>query len=192
MQNNPQTNDILNYLNLQEQVNPTAQRMEEINALLSYSRELETQETNRRKRNRNVFLFTGLGLLGGALGALFHSTGGAVVGLMSLIIAVFYSLGALSGNPLGKLQAKMDEMHARLVKPVARSKRRGIFKSKRDKIIAGVASGIAERLGVSPLAVRLMLLALIPISGGAAIFIYLLMALVLSFLPQNDGPETQG
>lgn len=192
MQNNPQANDILNYLNLQEQVNPTAQRMEEINALLSYSRELETQETNRRKRNRSVFLFTGLGLLGGALGALFHSTGGAVVGLISLVIAVFYSLGALSGNPLGKLQAKMDEMHARLVKPVVRGKRRGIFKSKRDKIIAGVASGIAERLGVSPLAVRLMLLALIPISGGAAIFIYLLMALVLSFLPQNDGPETQG
>lgn len=186
MQHN-QVNDILNYLNLQEQTNPSAERMEEINALLSYSRDLEKGEQSRSKTRSTLFTLSGLGLLLGSVLTLFGTVpAGPVIGVASLIFAVFYTLGTISSNPLAKLQEKMDKMHARLVKPVSRSKRRGIYKSKRDKIIAGVASGVAQRLGVSPMAIRLLFLLSIPITSGGSILLYLISAVVMSFFPSDS------
>lgn len=190
MQNPSQVNDILNYLNLQEQQNPSAERMEEITALLAYSRELQAKETRRRKGNRTWFALTGLGLLlGSAITLISGSAAGPVIGFGSLLLAVFYTLGSLSGNPLTRLQEKMDQMHARLVKPVTKVRRRGTFRAKQDRIIAGVAAELAERMGVSPLVIRLLFLGSILATGGGSIVLYILAAVVLSFFPpqQNRG-----
>jgi phage shock protein PspC (stress-responsive transcriptional regulator) len=184
MQNQPtQVNDILNYLNLQDQTSADNERMDEINSLLTYSKELEKQELSKRGSGQSTFMVAGIALLASTALMLIPATatGGAILGIGSLIFAVIYALGRLSSNSLSKLEEKMEKMHARLVKPVSSNKKTGIYKSKRDRIIAGVASGIARKMGISPIILRLLFLASIPATGGGSIALYLILAVILSF-----------
>jgi phage shock protein PspC (stress-responsive transcriptional regulator) len=57
-------------------------------------------------------------------------------------------------------------------------------RSSRDRVIAGVCGGIAESTGADPLVVRLLAVLLLLISGGTAVFAYLVLALVM---PSSEG-----
>ena len=59
-----------------------------------------------------------------------------------------------------------------------------LYRSRRDRVIAGVAGGVAERLNVDPALVRVVWALLVPLTGGLALLAYVVMALVV---PEGDG-----
>lgn len=54
-----------------------------------------------------------------------------------------------------------------------------LYRSAHDRVIAGVAGGVAEHFDVDPSFVRIAWAILIPITGFLALFVYLVMALVV-------------
>jgi len=70
---------------------------------------------------------------------------------------------------------------------VASTQPRRLYRSHRDKMIAGVCGGVAEYLNVDPTLVRLgfVVLALI---NGAGILLYLVMAIVVPMAPLGIAP----
>jgi len=59
----------------------------------------------------------------------------------------------------------------------------GLFRSQRRRVLGGVAGGLAERLGIDPVLVRIGF-ALLTLSGAAGIFVYLIMWAVV---PDDTG-----
>jgi phage shock protein PspC (stress-responsive transcriptional regulator) len=68
----------------------------------------------------------------------------------------------------------------------ARSKR--LFRSDREAILAGVAAGLAEYLGMDPTIVRLLWVLLAIVTGGMALWVYVALWL---FLPVGDNARGQ-
>jgi phage shock protein PspC (stress-responsive transcriptional regulator) len=58
-----------------------------------------------------------------------------------------------------------------------------LYRSRDDRVLAGVAGGIAEHLELDPTVVRLLWLLLVPITGGLALLLYIVMAVIV---PQED------
>lgn len=58
-----------------------------------------------------------------------------------------------------------------------------LYRSVDDRVIAGVAGGLAERLGVDPAIVRIIWTLLVLASGGLFLVLYIVMALVV---PEED------
>lgn len=172
-------------------------RMDEVAALLDYSTDLEKKETRKAKLNRRMFMGTGVIMtaasaiwgMGTLLGAVSDTplfVLSAVFGVITFLFASFFTLSRLGGNPLNKMRDKLDKMHERLVKPIPRPKPKGLYKSKRDRIIAGVASGLARRLGINAGLMRFLFLITIIPTSGASIALYLLAAIAMSFFPEEE------
>ena len=69
-------------------------------------------------------------------------------------------------------------------------RRRSFSRSQNDRVLAGVASGIADRLGVDPLAARAAFV-LLSVAGGAGIALYLIaLALADDPAPTKCAPAT--
>ena len=64
--------------------------------------------------------------------------------------------------------------------------RRRLVRSERDRVIAGVAGGIGERLGVDPTVVRLAFVAL-SLAAGIGVLAYL-VAVLVSVEPEPGAP----
>lgn len=60
-----------------------------------------------------------------------------------------------------------------------------LYKSRKDKVIDGLAGGIAEYLGVDPVIVRLVFVALI-FAGGAGLIIYIIGMFIVPRAPINS------
>lgn len=58
-----------------------------------------------------------------------------------------------------------------------------LFRSRDERVIAGVAGGLAERLDLDPALVRIVWLLLVPLTGGFALLVYIVMAIVV---PDED------
>jgi phage shock protein C len=195
MQTGPtRANDLLNFFRVNTAMADEETRMDEINQLLSYNKELQKTEEKNSKNNRGTFLAVAGGLLAMGVATLARVVPGlpgnwevfSVLGYLLLGFAAIFTLSRLQNNPLVKLREKMEQLHARLVLPNPKPKTKGIYKSKKDRIIGGVAAGLARRFGVQPGLIRLLFLALIPISGGTAIMVYLILALGLRFIPEDQ------
>lgn len=61
-----------------------------------------------------------------------------------------------------------------------------LYRSRRDRIIAGVCGGLAEYFGVDPTWVRLLFILLL-ILGGSAILVYIIMWLIVPLEPETKG-----
>lgn len=61
-----------------------------------------------------------------------------------------------------------------------------LYRSRKDKIVAGVASGIAEYFTIDPIIARLVFFILIFTSGGFMFLVYIVLAIVV---PQEPGEE---
>jgi phage shock protein C len=59
------------------------------------------------------------------------------------------------------------------------------YKSRKDKVIAGLAAGIAEYLGIDPVIVRLVFVALV-FAGGAGLIIYIIGMFIVPRAPINS------
>ncbi|MEL6672273.1 MAG: PspC domain-containing protein [Bacteroidota bacterium] len=59
------------------------------------------------------------------------------------------------------------------------SQQRGLRRSRTNRVFSGVAGGIAEYFGISPALIRFGFVASLFPSGGASIFLYLLLSIVL-------------
>lgn len=195
MQTGPtRATDLLNFFRVNPAMPEEENRMEEINQLLSYNKELQQTEKKNGKNNRTTFLAVAGGLLAMGAATIVRIPPGlpgnwevfSVLGYLLLGFAAIFTLSRLQNNPLEKLRERMEQLHARLVLPNPKPKTKGIFKSKKDRIIGGVAAGLARRFGVQPGLIRLLFLALIPISGGTAIMIYMILALGLRFIPEDQ------
>ena len=62
-------------------------------------------------------------------------------------------------------------------------KEKKLYKS-RDKVVCGVAGGVAEYLGIDPLWARIAF-AFLALSGGSGVILYVIAALLM-----NDSPES--
>ena len=58
-----------------------------------------------------------------------------------------------------------------------------LYRSRDERVIAGVAGGLAERLDLDPSLVRILWLILVPLTGGFALLVYIVMAVVV---PEED------
>src|SRR4029079_1785300 len=58
-----------------------------------------------------------------------------------------------------------------------------LYRSRRDRMIAGVAGGLAEMWGADPSLVRIIWALLVILTGGAALLVYIVMAIVV---PDED------
>jgi phage shock protein PspC (stress-responsive transcriptional regulator) len=67
-----------------------------------------------------------------------------------------------------------------------------LYRSRDDRIIAGVAGGVAERLGVDPSLVRILWVLLIIPTGFIALLLYVIMAFVVPEEPAADQPWGSG
>ena len=61
-----------------------------------------------------------------------------------------------------------------------------LYRSRDDRIIAGVAGGVAERFRMDPSLVRIVWVILIPVTAGAALALYVVMAFVVPEEPPGD------
>lgn len=59
-----------------------------------------------------------------------------------------------------------------------------LYRSKKDRMIAGVCGGIAEYFGIDPVLVRLIALVL-AVSGGGGILAYLILWIVVPENPEQ-------
>lgn len=190
-QNYPQ--QLLDYLQIAEQQRTEDRQTADIQQLLVYNEELEKTETKKASGSFWAFMTLGVGLMGaGALALLnnvfswMRDTGPVAVGVAFLVFAGIFLLGRLQGNALGKLRDKIDKLHARLVVPPKAASAKGVFKSRRDKVIAGVCAGIAKSIGVRPGLVRALFLALLFFTSGVMIPIYLVLAVAMQASPKEE------
>lgn len=195
MQTGPSNaNDLLNFFKMAPSATSEEEnRMEEINQLLNYNKDLEKTEEKNNRNNRVTFLSIGGGLLALSIALLAKIIPGvgdlevlSFLGYGLVGFAAIFSLSRLQNNPLAKLKEKMEQLHTSLLLPSRKPKTKGIFKSKKDRIIGGVAAGLARRFGVQPGLLRLLLLALIPITSGSILLVYLILALGLRFVPEDQ------
>jgi phage shock protein C len=61
--------------------------------------------------------------------------------------------------------------------------KRRLFRSRDDRVLAGVAGGLAELWDADPSLVRVVWVILVPLTGGFALLAYVIMALVV---PEDD------
>ena len=54
-----------------------------------------------------------------------------------------------------------------------------LYRSRRDRMLAGVAGGLAEIWGADPALVRIIWALLVILTGGAALLVYIVMAIVV-------------
>jgi len=59
-----------------------------------------------------------------------------------------------------------------------------LYRSRRDRVIAGVAGGLAEYLDLDPTIVRVLWAVLTLVSGGVLIVVYILMAIIVPEEPR--------
>lgn len=77
---------------------------------------------------------------------------------------------------------------SRQIETIPRSEQpRRLYRSKTDRVIAGVAGGLGEFLGVDPVWTRIAFV-LLTIGGGAGVLIYLVMWLLLAETPDGHQP----
>ena len=60
-----------------------------------------------------------------------------------------------------------------------------LYRSRKEKMIAGVCGGLAEHFGIDPTWVRLIFI-LFAFLGGTALLIYLIMWVIVPLAPEND------
>lgn len=72
---------------------------------------------------------------------------------------------------------------------------RRLYRSRDERIFAGVAGGLASHLDIDPSIVRILWVVLVPLTGGFIILLYLVMAAIVPGQPLGDdrwapwGPE---
>ena len=64
-----------------------------------------------------------------------------------------------------------------------------LYRSRTDRMLTGVAGGLAERLDVDPSLVRVVWAVSMPLTGFLTLLIYIVMALVVPDEPWPVGPE---
>ena len=73
-----------------------------------------------------------------------------------------------------------------------------LYRSTDDRMLTGVAGGLAEMLGIDPSIVRIVWAVLVPLTGGIALLVYIVMAIVVPERPPGVGaghvatPSTEG
>ena len=67
-----------------------------------------------------------------------------------------------------------------------------LYRSPDDRILAGVAGGLAEMLDFDPSIVRIVWAVLIVLTGGLALLVYVVMAIVVPERPVGVSPGGQG
>ncbi len=60
-----------------------------------------------------------------------------------------------------------------------------LYRSRRDRMIAGVAGGLSEYLGIDPIAVRLAFVLLGLVSFGTALLLYIVLAVLVPEAPEE-------
>jgi phage shock protein C len=66
-----------------------------------------------------------------------------------------------------------------------------LYRSPDDRMLAGVAGGLAEMLGFDPSIVRIVWAVLIVLTGGLALLVYIVMAIVVPERPVGVPPRGQ-
>jgi phage shock protein C len=67
-----------------------------------------------------------------------------------------------------------------------------LYRSRQDRVIAGVAGGVAESLDLDPSIVRVVWVIVAFLSGGLAALVYLVMAIVVPEASTDTGPGRSG
>lgn len=63
-----------------------------------------------------------------------------------------------------------------------------LYRSRDDRILTGVAGGVAERLDADPSIIRIVWALLIVLTGGLALLVYVVMAIVVPERPEGMAP----
>ena len=63
-----------------------------------------------------------------------------------------------------------------------------LYRSRDDRMIAGVAGGVAEQLDADPSLIRIVWAVLIVLTGGLALLVYIVMAVVVPERPPGQEP----
>lgn len=64
-----------------------------------------------------------------------------------------------------------------------------LYRSRRDRMLAGVAGGLAEMWGADPSLVRIVWALLVVFTGGVALLVYIVMAIVIPEEEEVFGPD---
>lgn len=67
-----------------------------------------------------------------------------------------------------------------------------LYRSPDDRMLAGVAGGLAEMLDIDPSIIRIVWAVLIVVTGGLALLVYIVMAIVVPERPIGVKPRQQG
>ena len=65
-----------------------------------------------------------------------------------------------------------------------------LYRSRNDRMVAGVAGGVAQLLNIDPSLIRVAWVILVPFTGGIAILVYVVMAFVVPEEPVGAGVLT--
>ena len=64
-----------------------------------------------------------------------------------------------------------------------------LYRSPDDRMFAGVAGGLADMLGIDPSVVRIVWAVLVVLTGGIALLVYIVMAIVVPVRPPGIEPR---
>ena len=68
---------------------------------------------------------------------------------------------------------------------------RELYRVREGKWIAGVCTGMAQYMNLSPTIVRLIFVAMVPLAFGAGIFMYIASIFLLKWEPETLAEETE-
>jgi phage shock protein C len=64
-----------------------------------------------------------------------------------------------------------------------------LYRSRRDRMIAGVAGGVAQALRADPALVRIAWAVLVPLTSGLMLLLYIVMAIVVPVRPEEEAED---
>jgi len=194
-----------------------ATRQREIEAVLTYAKELQEKQRRRTLRQSRWLMISALLAAAGVVNIALESinitvigswdTGvmGRVLGLAGLSIGGLTLLVGRSRNPIGKLQRRLTQLYRRMTQSSAasaatrsdtkrvlrrldRSSKR-LYKRKNGRLVAGVGAGLAYYTRLPVGLIRFLMVMGLFFSAGTAIVLYFLLAVLL---PEPPFEEDEG
>lgn len=165
------------------------QHVREMKSVVDLRDETAKKAAKKRKSQPTTFMaFAGL-MAAGAAAALFSLLGlsdvgivilGKVIGVLSLFIGGAYALNAVNDKPLLKVKDRLDKAHLRILHNMKRNEAYRVRKMrKHDKVVAGVASAMAEKLDADPGLIRAGFVIATLVTGGSFIPVYFIAAFLM-------------
>jgi len=163
---------------------PAPIKQEDLAEIIKVDEELHLQSKIKRSKNQRVFLVLSLAMaVLAAVSVLYNldilNDQDPIIGFTVLtgMIATIFSMFTLQAEPAKKIREKLKKINSKIINPKPSFK--GLRRSKEDRVIFGVAGGIARFFGVDSTFIRIPMMIGLFASFGSLILFYIGLSFII-------------